>query len=236
MPRWLRITLVLLSILLFGIAGLIAGYFYRDYQFKKTTLSGEIKISSTPTGAKIFLDGKNVGKLTPATLKKIKPGKHTIKLAKQGFLEWEAMIEVLGGEKNLVEAKLVKKAALEGKLEGGREREKKKAPLPPDNTPPPTPTQLSPPNGQAYPDSPEEIQTTLQWTEVTDPSGVTYSVELEYFQFTQWHPWRTITGLTSPSYTWTLKYETQRWRVWAIDGAGNQSEKSPWWKAHIFPD
>lgn len=227
MPKWLKIVLIILLVLIFLAAGLAGGYLYRGCEAKKTT--GSIKISSIPVGAKIFLDNKDTRKTTPATLKDIKPGKHAVRLTKKGYVDWKTTVKVVAGKEALVEAILVRAAA-------EKEKEEEEAPPAADTTPPPTPTQLSPPDGKAYSDTPEAVQTTLQWSEVADPSGVTYSVDLEYFQFTEWHSWQTITGLSSPSYTWTLKYETQRWRVWAVDGAGNASEKSSWWVVHIYPD
>lgn len=224
MPKWLMIALIVLLLLVFAIAGVVGGYLYRGCQAETES----IKISSTPIGAKIFLDNKDTGKSTLATLKNIKPGRHTIKLTKSGFVDWKTTVKVVAGQEAVVEAILVKAAA--------EEKKEEEAPPAADTTPPPMPAQLSPPDGKAYSDTPEAVQATLQWSEVADPSGVTYSVELAYFQFTQWHPWQTITGLTSPSYTWTLKYETQRWRVWAVDSAGNASEKTGWWVLHIYPD
>jgi hypothetical protein len=50
-------------------------------------LTATLSITSTPSGAEIFLDGKNTGHSTPAQLAVDKPGSHTISVRKQGFLE-----------------------------------------------------------------------------------------------------------------------------------------------------
>jgi hypothetical protein len=217
-------------VVLFGVAGFMGGYFFRNYWPEKGAL-GRIKIRSTPSGATIFLDGRNVGKSTPATLKNIKPGKHKVKLAKEGFVEWKAAVSVVRGKEALVEAILVKAVAEE-------EREEEVTTPEEDTTSPPTPTQLSPPDGQVFRRDGAIMvpPATLEWSEVTDPSGVTYSVEVEFFMFTQWNPMLKVEGLNSMSLVIALKTESQRWRVWAVDGAGNQSEKSPWWSMRIYPD
>ncbi len=92
------------------------------------------------------------------------------------------------------------------------------------NTPPPTPLQSSPTNGQTV----ATTTPTIDWTDVSDPNGVNY---LLYF------------GAGAPSSTpyanpsssfWTitsaLQYNTQYcWRVVAQDGLGAQSASTgPW--------
>jgi len=42
--------------------------------------SGSIKVTTNPSGAKIFLDGKDSGKIAPYTLKNISAGKHVIEV------------------------------------------------------------------------------------------------------------------------------------------------------------
>jgi len=40
--------------------------------------TGSIFVTSTPTGAKVSLDGKNTGKVTPATLENVYTGTHIV--------------------------------------------------------------------------------------------------------------------------------------------------------------
>ncbi len=70
----------------------------------------------------------------------------------------------------------------------------------------------------------------FQWKAVTDPSGVTYNLQLDTSaNFTD--PLLDKAGLTSPGYALTegeslksvIKETPYYWRVQAIDGAGNQS-------------
>ncbi|MBL7961598.1 PEGA domain-containing protein, partial [bacterium] len=48
---------------------------------------GNVFVTSTPSGAAIFLDGVNSTKVTPDTLKNISSGDHTIKLTRTGYFD-----------------------------------------------------------------------------------------------------------------------------------------------------
>lgn len=69
-----------------------------------------------------------------------------------------------------------------------------------------------------------------------DPSGVEYAVEVEVYYPTfpgpggEWDYRYGQIGLSSTSFS--LEFvgaQPGRWRVWAIDGAGNASAKTEWW-------
>ena len=63
---------------------------------------------------------------------------------------------------------------------------------------------------------------TFKWKEVSDPSGVTYTIDVG--TTTQvWPPTATKTGLTGATCTLRLEPGTYFWKVKAIDGAGNES-------------
>lgn len=63
---------------------------------------GIIQVDSTPQGAKIYLDGEDTGKQTPADLTSIEAGNHTITLTNYLFNDWESVITLASGEiKNL---------------------------------------------------------------------------------------------------------------------------------------
>jgi len=102
-----------------------------------------------------------------------------------------------------------------------------------DSTPPPTPTLLSPPN-----DTQADALAEFQWKEVTDPSGVTYVLQVSRdsnFSVLVLEK----KGLTTPGYQLTeedklasaSKKQPYYWRVKAIDGASNES---PWTPAQSF--
>ncbi len=67
---------------------------------------GSISITSTPTGARVYLDGNYTGKETNCTLDSILPGKHTIKLTKAGYEDYEEEIMVESGKEVEVSATL----------------------------------------------------------------------------------------------------------------------------------
>jgi hypothetical protein len=70
------------------------------------------------------------------------------------------------------------------------------------------------------------------WGEVSDPSGVTYTLEVDNdLRFFPLEPGMRKTGLTKPSCVMRLEPGTYYWRVKAIDGAGNESD----WALSPFP-
>jgi hypothetical protein len=96
-----------------------------------------------------------------------------------------------------------------------------------DSTPPAAPTPLMPLNGTE-----EDLQTSFVWSPVTDPSGVTYNLEVATDSAFQ-NIILEKSDLKDAEYTLTpseeLKPVSQQspyyWRVRAVDGAGNES---PW--------
>lgn len=67
--------------------------------------SGTIKISSDPTGAKIYLDGAYTD-TTPGTIADLKPGSYKIKVTKDGYREYTANVRVTEGQEAEVSAEL----------------------------------------------------------------------------------------------------------------------------------
>jgi Tol biopolymer transport system component len=55
--------------------------------------TGDIRISSSPDGAKVFCDGKLVG-AAPHTLLDLKPGRYTTRLQKEGYRSWSEVCEL----------------------------------------------------------------------------------------------------------------------------------------------
>ena len=56
-----------------------------------------ISVSSSPSGAKIFLDGSYEGK-TPRTISDVSPGYHTLKLSLEGYQDCSRSVHVTAGE------------------------------------------------------------------------------------------------------------------------------------------
>jgi hypothetical protein len=68
---------------------------------------GKIKVESTPSGAKCYLDGDYEG-TTPLTIKNVSPGSHTIKLTKSGYETWKKTVTVYSDDTTYVSATLQK--------------------------------------------------------------------------------------------------------------------------------
>jgi opacity protein-like surface antigen len=66
---------------------------------------GSLNIESTPIGAIIQLDNKEVGK-TPKSMNEILVGRHEIKLTKEGFKPYTEMVTIAKGERKQVKATL----------------------------------------------------------------------------------------------------------------------------------
>jgi RNA polymerase sigma-70 factor (ECF subfamily) len=103
-----------------------------------------------------------------------------------------------------------------------------------DTEPPPTPGPTSPANGASVSWS----GVTLRWDAVEDESGVTYVVEIQRGASVGggivYSPLTIVDGLAGTSYTHRPVAPWERWRVWAMDGAGNASGKSAW-RTYIVP-
>jgi hypothetical protein len=63
-----------------------------------TPTTGTIQVSSNPSGAAVFLDGADTGRVTPTTLSDVTPGSHNVGLAKEGYVNLEASITVTAGQ------------------------------------------------------------------------------------------------------------------------------------------
>ncbi len=92
-----------------------------------------------------------------------------------------------------------------------------------EGEPPPTPNPTTPIQEKNGWFGPQLV--TFTWAEVSDPSGVTYVLEMgDNLYFFPLQPGMRKTGLTKPNLAVKLGPGTYYWRVKAIDGAGNESE------------
>jgi len=64
-------------------------------------VAGQVSISSSPSGARVYLDGNYKG-TTPLILKDVSVGSHTIKLSKKYYYDFEKKITVSAGETTYV--------------------------------------------------------------------------------------------------------------------------------------
>ena len=103
---------------------------------------------------------------------------------------------------------------------------------PADTTPPPVPQPYVPADGLTIACTSRQV---LVWLPVTDPSGVTYEIQLEsQVSATQWNPVIERAGLTAKQSEVDVQCGVYyRWRVRARDGAGNVSAWSNWFTFSI---
>lgn len=91
-----------------------------------------------------------------------------------------------------------------------------------DRHPPQEPTPITPMGHSFGIWGAKEV--TFSWNGVSDPSGVTYTLEISRnVNFDQLEAGTQRTGLLETSYAATIGPGTYYWRVKAIDGAGNES-------------
>jgi len=72
---------------------------------------GSVKISSSPAGATIWLDGKNTKKSTPEVLEDLTPGKHKVRLVLDGYKDYNGTITITSGKRADLSQTLVVKEA-----------------------------------------------------------------------------------------------------------------------------
>jgi tetratricopeptide (TPR) repeat protein len=68
--------------------------------------TGSIKVESSPDEARIWLNETDTGQTTPAVLTGIQPGSHSIKLTKEGYLDYQVTVTVEAGKETLLFAPL----------------------------------------------------------------------------------------------------------------------------------
>ena len=67
--------------------------------------TGSLVIESRPAGARVFLDGRDLG-TTPISLPDVAPGPHRVRIEMAGFSPWVTMAEVKAGVRSRVAASL----------------------------------------------------------------------------------------------------------------------------------
>ncbi len=95
-----------------------------------------------------------------------------------------------------------------------------------DVKPPTRPKQLAPSNGAVI----DATNVYLKWSKSKDDSGsVTYSFEIQdRLSNGTYGRTQVIKKLKKRQYYARVLSVKRRWRVWAVDEAGNKSKKSPW--------
>ncbi len=91
---------------LLGVAALVAIYFIFAKKKERVPETGSINVQSTPGGAAIWLDNQNTGRVTNAVLAAVAPGSHTLKLVKDGYLDYQVTVTVQAGAETVISATL----------------------------------------------------------------------------------------------------------------------------------
>ncbi|TKJ39012.1 hypothetical protein CEE36_10565 [candidate division TA06 bacterium B3_TA06] len=74
--------------------------------------TGSIQVSSSPSGAAIYLDGTNTAQTTPATLTNVSEGSHNITLTLSGYYDLEKTVNVTKDQTSTVDATLEAKGGV----------------------------------------------------------------------------------------------------------------------------
>jgi hypothetical protein len=66
---------------------------------------GALVVDSRPSGAQVFLDGKQIG-TTPLRVETVDAGSHALRIDLDGYRRWTSAVRVVAGERNRVTASL----------------------------------------------------------------------------------------------------------------------------------
>lgn len=99
-PRTIGIAIS--AVLLLAIGGALLYAATRGTTATQTQVANQataiIQLDSKPPGAAVFINGEPTGYVTPATLKDVLPGEHTIRLELAGHAAVEAKLAAIGGK------------------------------------------------------------------------------------------------------------------------------------------
>lgn len=133
------------------------------------TKTGTLLVKSNPSRARVYLNGKNTGQRTPATLKQLALNKfYSIKLRKSGYESWSKNIKVKKESGETLRATLSAVKAVE------------KPRPPPEREPTPKPVITTKPEPAPPPPKPTTGGKAASLKIRTDPSGADVYVNAEY--------------------------------------------------------
>jgi len=95
-----------------------------ELSFELEALTGSLSVSSSPSGAAIYLDNRDTGIKTDATLEDLSTGEHTLVLKLEGYEDLEETVSVEEGETTGVSFELTEAGtAPSGGSDGGSDKE-----------------------------------------------------------------------------------------------------------------
>ena len=69
------------------------GYIWHPTSFRLVK-TGLVAITTIPSQAKVYIDGKRASTLTPTTVRELIPGTHFLRIEKEGFKDYVGPVEV----------------------------------------------------------------------------------------------------------------------------------------------
>jgi hypothetical protein len=75
--------------------------FWQQWSRKQFGTGPKLVINSSPPGARILIDGKNSGRISPSVIP-VKPGKHRVRLELEGFKPFESDINVAANKPGIL--------------------------------------------------------------------------------------------------------------------------------------
>jgi len=100
------LTVILGAVVLAGSAGAAAVLLGKAGNGGSTT--GSIQVSSSPTGAQVYLNGSNTGLTTDCTLTDVSSGSHTVSLIREGYEDEQRSVSVTAGQTATVSVTLTR--------------------------------------------------------------------------------------------------------------------------------
>ncbi|MCU0630630.1 MAG: PEGA domain-containing protein [Methanoregulaceae archaeon] len=86
------------------------------YLVRQAPATGTLSVSSSPSGARIYLDGTDTGYTTPKTLSSISAGTHTVRCSKSGYTDQSQSVTVTAGQTTSVTLTLQGQAPVTGSI------------------------------------------------------------------------------------------------------------------------
>jgi hypothetical protein len=79
-------------------------------------VTGSVSVSSSPTGARIYLDGTDTGYTTPRTISGVTTGTHTVRCSMSGYTDQSQSVTVSAGKTSTVKLTLARQGPVTGSL------------------------------------------------------------------------------------------------------------------------
>ena len=98
-PKYWRPLLFFIFVAAFLISAPIVVLYTSGYRYQfganKIVQTGILNVTSFPRGASIFIDDKKQKETTPAVIDDVMPGKHDVRVQKDGYTSWQKTLEII---------------------------------------------------------------------------------------------------------------------------------------------